>query len=127
MPARADFAVLMYPVIAMSGEHAHQGSAAQLLASGVKVYELARYSPHLNVRHEAPPTLLVHASDDQSVSVENSLLMHSALRNAGVRSELRVFDNGGHGFGLGGVAGRNAAIWPTLVQNWALAIAKETP
>lgn len=122
MPARTDFAVLMYPVIAMSGEHAHEGSAEQLLAAGVKVSELACYSPHLNVRREAPPTLLVHASDDKSVSVENSLLMYNALRSAGVRSELHVFDSGGHGFGLRGVAGRNAAIWPTLVQNWALAV-----
>ena len=56
----------------------------------------------------------------QSVPVENSLLMYEALRAAGVRSELHVFDRGGHGFGLRGVAGMT---WPPgrqLVQNWAL-------
>ena len=36
-----------------------------------------------------------------------------------MRSELHVFDSGGHGFGLRGVAGKDVAAWPTLVQNWA--------
>jgi hypothetical protein len=64
--------------------------------------------------------MLVHAADDTSVPVENSLLMHQALLKSQVRSELHVFDRGGHGFGLRAVAGKDAAIWPTLVQNWAL-------
>ena len=68
-----------------------------------------------------PPTLLVHAADDTAVPVENSLLMFEALRKAGVRSELHVFDHGGHGFGMRGVAGKDVAAWPQLVQTWALA------
>lgn len=67
-----------------------------------------------------PPTLLVHAADDTTVPVENALLMYHALQKARVRSEMHLFDSGGHGFGLRGVAGRNVAIWPQLVQNWAL-------
>ncbi|HEU4781174.1 MAG TPA: alpha/beta hydrolase [Steroidobacteraceae bacterium] len=118
--ARPDFAVLMYPVIASTGAHAHAGSAQQLRASGVREADLARYSPHLNVNTLTPPTMLVHAADDSSVPVENSLMMYEALRKANVRSELHVFDRGGHGFGLRGVAGKNVAAWPTLVQNWAL-------
>jgi acetyl esterase/lipase len=119
LSSRPDFAVLMYPVISTVGAAAHAGSAQQLVSAGVSPANLARYSPHLNVTRETPPTLLVHASDDASVPVENSLLMYEALRAAGVRSELHVFDSGGHGFGLRGVAGKNVAIWPTLVQSWA--------
>jgi acetyl esterase/lipase len=118
--ARPDFAVLMYPVIATTGAFAHPGSAQQLLAAGVATADLARYSPQLHVTPKTPPALLVHAADDASVPVENSLLMYDALRKAGVRSELHLFDAGGHGFGLRGVAGKNVAAWPTLVQNWAL-------
>ena len=73
---------------------------------------------------DTPPTMLVHAADDTSVPVENSLLMYDALRKARVRSELHVFDSGGHGFGLRGVAGKDVAAWPTLVQNWATNNAK---
>jgi len=120
LSARPDFAVLMYPVIATTGAHAHAGSAQQLLSAGVGARDLERYSPHLHVTARTPPTLLVHAADDSSVPVENSQLMYEALRKAGVRSELHLFDAGGHGFGLRGVAGKDVAIWPTLVQNWAL-------
>ena len=102
----------------------HSGSARQLLAAGVAADELDRYSPNLHVGAHTPPTLLVHAADDGSVPVENSLLMFAALRAAGVRSELHVFDRGGHGFGMRGVAGIDASAWPQLVENWALSNAK---
>jgi acetyl esterase/lipase len=120
VPARPDFAVLMYPVIATTGPWAHRGSAQQLRGAGVKESDLPRYSPHVNVSASTPPTMLVHASDDTSVPVENSVMMYQALKAAQVRSELHVFDSGGHGFGLRGVAGRSVAAWPTLVENWAL-------
>jgi acetyl esterase/lipase len=116
-----DFAVLMYPVITTAGPAAHAGSADQLRKAGVAEADLARYSPHLNVSAATPRTMLVHAGDDAVVPVENSLLMYQALQKARVRSELHVFDSGGHGFGLRGVAGRNVAVWPQLVQSWALA------
>jgi acetyl esterase/lipase len=120
LAARPDFAVLMYPVIATTGPQAHAGSAQQLVAAGVSAPALERYSPNLNVSSQTPPTMLVHAADDTSVPVENSLLMYDALRKAHVRSELHVFDSGGHGFGLRSVAGKDVAAWPTLVQNWAM-------
>ena len=121
---RPDFAVLMYPVIAMTGAATHTGSAQQLLAAGVAPDKLTRYSPNLNVTASTPPTMLVHAADDASVPVENSLLMFGALRAAGVRTELHVFDRGGHGFGMRGAVGLDAAAWPQLVENWALGIAR---
>jgi acetyl esterase/lipase len=124
LAARPDFAVLMYPVIDTTGAYAHAGSAAQLVAGGVNAAHLARYSPDLNVGADTPRTLLVHASDDATVPVENSQRMYDALRKAGVRSELHIFDRGGHGFGLRAITGRTVAIWPTLVENWAL---NETP
>ena len=119
LTVRPDFAVLMYPVITMTGASTHSGSAQQLLAAGVAPDQLQRYSPNLNVSADTPPTMLVHAADDASVPVENSLLMFGALRAAGVRTELHVFDRGGHGFGMRGAVGIDAAVWPQLVENWA--------
>jgi acetyl esterase/lipase len=121
--ARPDFAVLMYPVILTTGASAHSGSAQQLIGAGVAPTDLAlaRYSAESHVSAQTPPTLLVHAADDKSVPLENSLRMYDALRASGVRSELHVFESGGHGFGLRSVAGKSVAAWPTLMQNWALA------
>lgn len=118
--ARPDFAVLMYPVIATTGPGTHAGSVEQLLAAGVPSQDLARYSPDRNVGADTPPTMLIHAADDTAVGVDNSLLMYSALRKAGVRSALHVFDHGGHGFGMRGVQGLDSAAWPELVRAWAL-------
>ncbi len=119
-PARPDFAVLMYPVIATTGAPAHKGSAEQLLKAGVRAGDLARYSPDLNVSPATPRTLLIHAADDAAVVPENSLAMYSALRKAGVPSALHLFDRGGHGFGMRGVTGLDSAAWPELVRAWAL-------
>jgi acetyl esterase/lipase len=118
--ARPDFAVLMYPVIATSGPHAHRGSADQLVAAGVPAASLSEYSAELHVKPGMPRTLLIHATDDEAVPVENSLLMFSALRAAKVPTELHVFDSGGHGFGMRGIIGNDVAAWPRLVQTWAL-------
>jgi acetyl esterase/lipase len=120
--SRPDFAVLMYPVIFTTGAAAHPGSAQRLIMAGVAPTDLAlaRYTPLSRVTASTPPTLLVHAADDKTVPLENSLRMYDALRAAGVRSELHVFDSGGHGFGLRNVAGKSVASWPALAQNWAL-------
>jgi acetyl esterase/lipase len=120
--ARADFATLMYPVIALAGTHAHPGSVQQLIGAGVEPTDaaLSRYSAQLAVTRQTSPTQLIHAADDSSVPVENSLMMYDALRRAGVRSELHVFDSGGHGFGLRGIEGKNVSAWTSLVHNWAM-------
>lgn len=121
---RPDFAVLMYPVIFTTGAAAHPGSAQRLIMAGVAPTDLAlaRYTPLSRVNAATPPTLLVHAADDKTVPLENSLRMYDALRAAGVRSELHVFDSGGHGFGLRGTTGRSVAAWPALAQGWALSL-----
>jgi acetyl esterase/lipase len=123
VPAKADLAALIYPVIFTTGEAAHPGSAQQLVLSGVAPTDtaLARYEPTAHVSAATPPTLLVHAADDQTVAVENSVRMFATLRAAGVSAELHVFDAGGHGFGLRSIAGKSVASWPTLVVNWAQA------
>lgn len=126
LSARPDFAVLMYPVILTEGHAAHGGSVQQLLAAGVASADLKLLSPSSNVSVQTPPTLLVHAADDASVPVENSLAMYSALHAAGVRSELHVFDRGGHGFGMRGVHGIDAAAWPQLVETWARSASAST-
>ncbi|HET9473252.1 MAG TPA: hypothetical protein VFO82_05130 [Steroidobacteraceae bacterium] len=79
LPARVDFAVLMYPVIATTGAQAHAGSAHQLLTSGVSAATLEDHSPDRHVSPGTPPTLLVHAADDDVVPVANSLNLAARL------------------------------------------------
>jgi hypothetical protein len=51
--------------------------------------------------------------------------MYEALQRAGVRSELHVFDRGGHGFGLRSIEGKDVAAWPGLVETFALTGSRE--
>lgn len=120
-----DFGVLMYPVILVTGPDAHPGSAQQLVLSGVAPVDLPRYSPDANVSAKTPPTMLIHAADDTTVPVANSLRMYEALHRAGVRSELHVFDRGGHGFGMRAIDGKDVAAWPQLVETFALTGSRE--
>ena len=116
--ARPDFAGLMYPVISMNGWIAHPGSREKLLGTAPDDAQVKAYSPDLHVTASAPPTFITLAADDKEVDPRNGLSMFAALRTAGVASELHVFEEGGHGFGIRGIQGKPAAIWPDLFLRW---------
>lgn len=50
---------------------------------------------------DTPESFVWHTFDDNSVSLENSLLFVEALRKNGVKFEYHVFPDGCHGLGLG--------------------------
>lgn len=117
LSARPARAVLVYPVIDMGGQ-AHVGSRQRLLGADADATRVARYSMQRQVRDDTPPILLLHAADDDVVSVDNSLLMAQALAAHSVEHELHVFAHGGHGFGARMPAGSTTALWPSLAQRW---------
>ena len=108
---KPDFMILGYPAL----DWLHPNADAEFEKSGgnngafVPFYRL--------VNNGMPPTFIVHAADDKTVPVKQSLQFFSALQEAGVPCELHVFEKGGHGFGLG--AGRGAVdSWPGLCVEW---------
>lgn len=119
LDARPDLSVLMYPVIDMSEPFAHSGSREALLGKSPALGSEAAYSPHRHVDRNTPATFLVHAWDDPSVPIENSLAYLAALRAAKVPAEAHIFTEGGHGFGIYGARGKPAAAWPDLFLAWA--------
>jgi len=116
--ARPDFSVLVYPVISMQDGVTHQGSKNALLGASPSEEKILKYSNALQITSKTPPTFLVHATDDQVVPVENSLEYYMALKQHEVPAELHIYENGGHGFGLG-VSGTNVH-WPEDLKNWFL-------
>jgi acetyl esterase/lipase len=99
MSSRPDFALVLYP--------------------GRMAYRHSNFVPNPGIRvtQETPPTFLVHAYDDEMNPVENSLLYAAALRKAGVPTEIHVYAQGGHAFGLR-QTGRSAAGWTQLAEAW---------
>lgn len=118
LSARPDVAALLYPVISM-GAYAHAGSRNELIGTKATEADMAAYSPDLVVSAETPPTILVHAADDDVVPVENSLGMFAALRAGRVAAELHIFQAGGHGFGLRLPPTNTAMRWPDLFLAFA--------
>ena len=115
--SRPNFAVLVYPVISMSKPIMHSGSRDNLIGANPDTALARLYSNELQVTKSTPPTFLVHAMDDKTVPVENSLLFFQAMKDNGVTGELHVFPKGGHGFGLGLGKGE-VAKWPDLCIDW---------
>lgn len=119
LSARPDLAAPIYPVQTMELAHAHRGSRDLLLGPDPSPALVRAHSPENNVRPAAPPCFLVHAEDDATVPVENSLRLRAALKAVGVPVETHLFTHGGHGFGLCRAAGKPAEAWPELFLSWA--------
>ncbi len=119
LSARPDLSALIYPVITMDPASMHGGSRKQLLGSNPTTEQIVLYSPEKQVSADLPPVFLLHAADDKSVPVENALLMFSALRAKAIPTEMHIFDEGGHGFGLRFVTGKPVAAWPGLFETFA--------
>lgn len=113
---RPDFLCLVYPVITTQKGIAH-GCAWAPIDPKLKAAQLPEMSCELNVTEQTPPTFFAHAKDDKVVKYQNSVLMHEALQAQGVSSELKLYEEGGHGFGLGH-AGKDSKLWSDDFVAW---------
>lgn len=116
---RPDLSILLYPVATMADPFVHAGSRREMLGETPSPDAVARYSLERMDWNGRPPVFLLHAMDDTSVPVENSLQLLAALKTAGVQTEAHLFQEGGHGFGVRLIEGRPAAVWPELALRWA--------
>ncbi|MEO9132234.1 MAG: alpha/beta hydrolase [Sphingomonas sp.] len=108
---------LIYPVISATAPVTHAESALRLLGANPAPDLVARRSPALHVTQQTPPTFLVHALDDNAVPFENSMIMMRALQAAKRPVEVHLFEEGGHGFGLG-PADKPCGQWSSLFSTW---------
>ena len=94
---KPDAAIFSYAVIT-SGEKTHAGSMLNLCRGDSEL--ISRVSIENNVTAFAPPAFIWATATDTSVPCENSLLLASAYKKAGVPFELHLFANGCHGLAL---------------------------
>ncbi len=97
--ARPDFMALGYPVVTF-GPSTHSGSKMNLIGENPKSAMEEHFSNEKQVTSNTPPTFLMHATDDEAVPVENSLLFYQALKDNGVSATMHIYPKGGHGFSL---------------------------
>ncbi len=95
---RPDFAVLIYP-------------------GGLDEKGQPKLREEVTVTKDAPPMFFVHAFDD-GVSVLNTLLLATELKQVNVSAEVHVYSTGGHGYGLRHVDGQPVTDWPKPCEAW---------
>jgi acetyl esterase/lipase len=96
--SRPDFVVMAYP-----GGLANRGATAV-------------QAPEVKLTNQAPPMFIAIGSNDSNGS-ENGAVFYLALLNAGVKAELHIYQDVGHGFGL--VEGAKPInSWQDRMMDW---------
>lgn len=117
LSARPNFMILVYPVITMKEPHTHQGSRNNLLGENPDEEMIEYYSNETQITEDTPPTFLVHATDDDGVPVENSLMFYQSLKENGVSAEMHIYPEGGHGFNLA-IGRGHLEGWTDRLYDW---------
>ena len=117
LSCRPDFAIALYPGHLWTHEDEDRATR--------DVTDL-KLRPDIRVRADTPPTFLLQAEDDPVDSVTESLTYYVALQKAGVPTEMHLYAQGGHAFGL-----RRTELpigrWPALVEQWLHTIGVLSP
>ncbi|MNL53966.1 Acetylxylan esterase precursor [compost metagenome] len=97
----------------------HDVSKRNLLGENANTELIAKYSNETQINEITPKTFLVHSTDDKDVPVENSINYYLALKQNKISAEMHLYENGGHGYGLG-VSGTNIN-WSNACKKWLVA------
>ena len=112
--------LLAYPVIT-AGEYAHRGSFVQLAGSEDPAAQQP-FTLEDKITPATPPVFVWHTMEDQTVPVENTLLLLTALRRAGVPCEAHLFEKGRHGTSIStaevDAASAHRHHWVELALEW---------
>jgi acetyl esterase/lipase len=98
LDSRPNFGIALYPGHLWSG-------------TGLEGYSFNHVSKN------APPTFILHAQDDPVDDVRNSLTYFLALTEAKIPTEMHIYAQGGHGFGLRRTE-QPITHWTDLAEKW---------
>jgi acetyl esterase/lipase len=113
---RPDFQVLLYPVISFNDSICHKGSKENLIGATPSKETVQLFSNEMQVNAETPEAFIVHASNDNTVNVLNSIYYYEALLKNKVSAEMHIYKAGGHGFGLNNKTTTDP--WIERLHNW---------
>jgi acetyl esterase/lipase len=119
LSARPMLTAPIYPVQSVDPAYAYGGAAPSLFGGPPTAAQIRQWSPDLNVTPTAAPTFLVHAEDDGTVPVANTVRLRDAMVAAKITVETHLFAHGGHGFGVRAQPGSPDGLWLPLFLNFA--------
>lgn len=98
---KPNFAIAVYP--------------GHMMENTIKDFEL---NPKIPVTKDVPPTFILQAEDDPVDDVKNSLVYYYELKKAKVPTEIHLYANGGHAFGVRPTKFPITTKWTGLVETW---------
>jgi acetyl esterase/lipase len=116
IPTIPNFAILVSPVIDL-GEFAHIGSRNSLLGENASPEKIKEYSMQNRVTEKTPPTILIHAQNDKTVPVMNSILYYQEMVKNKVKGALFIFPEGEHKIGIANKS-ELTDNWKKLCSDW---------
>lgn len=99
LSARPAFSGLIYPVTQFASAGPNSRSGPNLLGPAPQPGAAARLDVLARASAAMPPLFLVHAMDDGTVPVSQSIALMEAARRHRVPVEAHFLERGGHGFG----------------------------
>lgn len=112
------FQILVYPVISFADSlvSPRLQSRKTLLGADFTPEEKLAYSPERFVGPGHPATYLVHAMNDSTCYVQNSVVYYQALLRHKIPAQMVLYQQGGHGFALHNAEQDEA--WLPAVIKW---------
>lgn len=115
--ARPDFAVLLFPVVSLRPPFDTTRTRREIVGENANSAAEAAWSLDTHAHRDAPPTIIFSAADDTITPPGHGIALFQALRGAGASAELHIFEEGGHGWGLG-TSDQMLSQWPEIFEAW---------
>ncbi|WP_448665049.1 alpha/beta hydrolase [Sphingomonas sp. CJ20] len=116
--ARPAYAGLAYPVVDFASAGPNSRSAFGLMGKDRDPAIVARHTPLARVSPRTPPVFLIHATDDGTVPVTQSVAMFGACLTHKVPVAAHLIEHGGHGFGANLSAESPDRDWIDIFARW---------
>jgi acetyl esterase/lipase len=112
------FTLLIYPIISFLDSLTSKTSATRstLLGKDITAEQKVKFSPELHITSTTAPAFIVHAEDDKTSLVGNSIVYYKGLVANKIPAELVLYKKGGHGFALYNKA--EDKYWMPDAINW---------
>ena len=109
--------MLLFPVVSLLKPYDATRTRREIIGRDPSLTAQRAWSLHTHVTGSAPPTIIISAADDTITPPGHGITLFEALSGRGAAAELHIFEQGGHGWGLG-TDDQILSQWPTIFDNW---------
>ena len=115
--ARPNFAALLFPVVSLRKPYDTTRTRREIVGREPSLAAQEAWSLDTHASKDAPPTIIFSAADDRITPPGHGIALFEALTGKGASAELHIFEEGGHGWGVG-TPDQILSQWPSLFDNW---------